>query len=135
MVLQFSFCLLFFSSRWLFYPCVTNICNASVNSTCALPPPAPGLLRALCPPCQYRGWGICKFYTARGVGHLLTPGQFASFSHPRGFLSEYTTQRVLLEKTQIEIGSSVKERNKLKRVVKACSRFYSCISSLLIKIT
>ena len=42
-----------------------------------------------------------------------------------------TTQRVLLEKKQI--GSSVKDRNKLKRVVKACSRFYACISSLLIK--
>ena len=26
-----------------------------------------------------------------------------------------------------------KDRNKLKRVVKACSRFYACISSLLIK--
>ena len=44
-----------------------------------------------------------------------------------------TTQKVLLEKTQIEIGSSVKDRNKLKRVVKACSQFYACISSLLIK--
>ena len=42
-----------------------------------------------------------------------------------------TTQRVLLEKKQI--GSSVKDRNKLKRVVKACSPFYACISSLLIK--
>ena len=43
-----------------------------------------------------------------------------------------TTQKVLLEKTQIGC-SSVKDRNKLKRVVKACSRFYACISSLLIK--
>ena len=42
-----------------------------------------------------------------------------------------TTQRVLLDKKQI--GSSVKDRNKLKRVVKACPRFYACISSLLIK--
>ena len=41
------------------------------------------------------------------------------------------TQKVLLKKKQI--GSSVKDRNKLKRVVKACSRFYACISSLLIK--
>ena len=32
-----------------------------------------------------------------------------------------------------QIGSSVKDRNKLKRVVKACSRFYACVSSLLIK--
>ena len=42
-----------------------------------------------------------------------------------------TTQKVLLEKKQI--GSSVKDRNKLKRVVKACSRFYACISSLLMR--
>ena len=34
------------------------------NSTCAQPPF--GLLRGICPPCQSRGWGICKFYTARG---------------------------------------------------------------------
>ena len=39
------------------------------------------------------------------------------------------TQRVLLEKKK-QIGSSVKDRNKLKKV---CSRFYACISSLLIK--
>ena len=42
-----------------------------------------------------------------------------------------STQKVLLEKKQI--GSSIKDRNKLKRVVKACSGFYACISSLLIK--
>ena len=66
-LLQFSFCLLFFSFLWHFYPCVAFMCNASVNSTCALPPPR-GLLRTLCPPFQSRGWGICKFYTARGSG-------------------------------------------------------------------
>ena len=44
-----------------------------------------------------------------------------------------TTQKVLLEKKQN--GSSVKDRKKLYRVVKACSSFYMyvCISSLLIK--
>ena len=42
-----------------------------------------------------------------------------------------TTQRILLGKKQI--GSSVKDRKKLKRVVKACSSFYAYISSLLIK--
>ena len=42
-----------------------------------------------------------------------------------------TTQKVLLEKKQI--GSFVKDRNKLKRVVKACSRFYAGVSSLHIK--
>ena len=34
------------------------------------------------------------------------------------YYQNITTQRVLLEKKQI--GSSVKDRNKLKRVVKAC---------------
>ena len=76
-------------------------------------------------------------------------GAFANFSLPggRGFFNpraipkllnthavsyqNITTQRVLLEKKQI--GSSVKDRNKLKTVVKAFSRFYACISSLLIK--
>ena len=55
-----------------------------------------------------------------GVGHAVS-------------YQSITTQKVLLEKTQIETGSSVKDSNKLKRVVKACSRFYTCISSLLIK--
>ena len=82
---------------------------------------------------------------------LVSPGggAFANFSLPGGHAffnpgaipkllnthavsyQNITTQRVLLEKKQI--GSSVKDRNKLKRVVKACSRFYACISSLLIK--
>ena len=69
-----------------------------------------------------------------GAVHLPTTGLFPSFWHARSFLSEYlTTQRVLLEKKQT--GSFVKDRNILKRVVKACSRFYACISSLLIKPT
>ena len=44
-----------------------------------------------------------------------------------------TTKKVLLEEKQI--GSFVKDRNKLQRVVTACSRFYMyvCIFSLLIK--
>ena len=53
---------------------------ASVNSTCAQPhPPPPGLLRGICPPCQSRGWGICRFCAARGAGHLPIPGPFPSF--------------------------------------------------------
>ena len=42
-----------------------------------------------------------------------------------------TTQRILRRNKQI--GSSVKDRKKLQRVIKACSQFYACISSLLIK--
>ena len=82
---------------------------------------------------------------------LVSPGggAFANFSLPGGgaffntgaipkllnthavSYQNITTQRVLLEKKQI--GSSVKDRNKLKTVVKAFSPFYACISSLLIK--
>ena len=60
---------------------------ASVNSSCAQHPP--GLLRGICPPRQSRGWGICKFCAARGLGIRQTPGPFLSFWHARGFLSEY----------------------------------------------
>ena len=49
---------------------IIRLDNASVNSTCAQPPPPPGLLRGICPPCQSRGWGICKICTARGPGNV-----------------------------------------------------------------
>ena len=62
-------------------------------------------------------------FLSTGIAHV-TSGHALSYQNK-------TTQRVLLEKRQI--GSSVKNRNKLKRVVKACSRFYALISSLLIK--
>ena len=90
-------------------------------------PPPPSPLRGICTPCQSRGWGICKFCRT-----IRQPRD-----HSRGFdthavsYQNITTQKVLLEKKQI--GSSIKDRNKLKRVVKACSRFYECVSSLLIK--
>ena len=101
----------------------------NVNSTCAQHPPPPRLLRGICPPCQSRGWGICKCCTTRGLRQ--PPGQSQAFDTHAVSYQNITTQKVLLEKKQI--GSSVKDRNKLKRVVKACSRFYACISSLLIK--
>ena len=86
--------------------------NASLNSTCAQPPPPPpGLLRGIFPPCQSRGWGICKFCTARGPGICQPPGHSRAFdTHPVAY-QNITTQKVLLEKKQI--GSSVKDRNKL----------------------
>ena len=104
--------------------------HQSIPAAPSLPPP-PGLLRGICPPCQSRGWGICKFCTARGPGICQPPGHSRAFDTHAVSYQNITTQKVLLEKKQI--GSSVKDRNKLKRVVKACSRFYACISSLLIK--
>ena len=94
--------------------------NASVNSTCAQPPPPRGLLR-----------GICKFCTARGLGICQPRGHSRAFDTHAVSYQNITIHMVLLEKKQI--GSSVKDRNKLKRVIKACSRFYACISSLLSK--
>ena len=106
---------------------------ASVNSVCAQPQPfpPPGLLRGICLPCQYRGWGICKCCTARGPGICQPRGHSRAFDMHAVSYQNITTQKVLLEKKRI--GSSVKDGNKLKRVVKLCSRFCACISSLLIK--
>ena len=94
-------------------------------------PLPPVLLRSICTPCQSRGWGICKFCTARGPGIRQPRGHSRGFDTHAVSYQNITTQKVLLEKKQI--GSSIKDRNKLKRVVKACSRFYACVSSLLIK--
>ena len=95
-------------------------------------PSPPGQLWGICPPCQSRGWGICKFCITRGQGICQPRGHFRAFDTHALSHQNITTQRVWKKK---QIGSSVKDRNKLKRVVKASSRFYMyvCISSLLIK--
>ena len=107
--------------------------NASVNSTCAQPPspPPPQATAGHLPAMSVPGVGYCKFCTARGPGIYQRQDHSQAFdTHPVSY-HNITTQKVLLEKKQIS--SSVKDRNKLKRVVKACSWFYACISSLLIK--
>ena len=96
-------------------------------------PSSPGLLRGICPPCQSRALGHLQSLHCLGAWHLPTPGPFPSFWPASSFLSEYNYTEGFTEKKKKQIGSSVKDRNKLKRVVKACSRFYACISSLLIK--
>ena len=103
--------------------------SSSCYSTCAQQPP-PGVLRSICPPCQSWGGAFANFALPGGGGHLPTPGPFPSFWHAVS-CQNITTQKVLLGKKQI--GSSVKDRNRLKRVVKACSRFYARISTLLIE--
>ena len=106
---------------------------ASVNSSWAQsPPPLPfrataGHLPSLSVP----GEGHLRILHFPGAGHLPTPGPLASFWRARSFLSEYNYTEGFTGKTQIS--SPVKDRNKLKRVVKACSRFYAYISSLLFK--
>ena len=67
-----------------------NLMHQSIAA--ALSPPPPRLLRTICPPCQSRGWGICKFCVARG--------------HSRAFdthavsCQNITTQMILLGKLE-----------------------------------
>ena len=89
------------------------------------PLPPPGLPRAICPP--FPGVGHLQFLHCPGAGHLSTPGLFPSFWNARGFLSEYNyTVDITGKKADWLIFQG-------EGVVKACSRFYACISSLLIK--
>ena len=103
---------------------------ASVNSTCAQAPrprATAGHLHAL----SVSGVEHLQILHCPGAGHSPTRGHFRGFHTHAVSYQNITTQKVLLEKKQI--GSFVKDRNKLKRVVKACSRFYARVSSLHIK--
>ena len=84
------------------------------------PPPSPGYCRAF-----PRLVGGRAFANHGAIPELLTRTQIPIriFNYTEGFTGKKQT------------GSFVKDRNILKRVVKACSRFYACISSLLIKPT
>ena len=90
-------------------------------------PSPPGLLRGICLPCQSRGWGICKFCTSQAPG-ICQP---LAFDHTQFPIRILLHRGFYLKNKQI--GSFVKDGKKLKRFVKAWSRFYACISSLLIK--
>ena len=86
----------------------TFVMHQSIPASTSTAPPSPGLLRGICPPCQSRGWDICKFCAARKD-------------------SSYWKNK------HLQIGSFVQDGKKLKRFVKACSQFYACIFSLLKK--
>ena len=75
------------------------------------PFPPPRATGGICPPCQSRGWGICKCCTARGPGICQPPGQSRAYDTHAFSYQNITTKKVLLEEKQI--GSSVKDRNKL----------------------
>ena len=98
------------------------------------PSPLPGYCRAFARLVSPGGGAFANFALPGGrafanpgaIPELLTRTQFpirVYYTAPEGFTGKK------------QIGSSVKDRNKLKRVVNACSRFYACISSLLITIT
>ena len=106
---------------------------ASVNSSCAQTPPPPspataGHFPALLVP----GWGICKCCAAQGPGICQPLGQSRGIDMQAVSYQNITTHRGFHWERK-RIGSSVKDRKKLKKVVKACSWFYVWISSLLIK--
>ena len=110
---------------WFNY--VITMCNASVNSSCEQPPPPPRATAGHLPAFSVLGVGHLQILRCPGAGHLSTPGLFPSFWHARGFLSEYNyTVDITGKKADWLIFQG-------QGVLKACSRFYACISSLLIK--
>ena len=110
-----------------------QIMHQSIPAVPSPPPPPhpPRLLRCICPPCQSRGWGICKFCAPGGPGICQPRGHSWAFDTHAVSYQKITTQRILLGKKADWLICQGQE--KLKRFVKACSWFYACISSLLIK--
>ena len=67
---------------------VVQLCISQFHLRPAPPPLPPGPLRGICPPCQSRGWGICKKrQKGKKVAVLTKNGAFALFfrPHPGGF--------------------------------------------------
>ena len=95
-----------------------------------LRPSPPGQLRGICRPCQFRGWGISKFGTARGSGICLPRG------YPRGFdtlvVSDSKSKHggFQIAKDQQFVADWI-DRHGLDKLVEVFSIL--CISSLLIK--
>ena len=116
--------------RWGFLELGSVLLNWMIIHQSIPPAPRPprataGHLHALSVP----GVGHLQILHCPGAGHSPTPGHSRGFHTHAVSYQNITTQKVLLEKKQI--GSSIKDRNKLKRVVKACSRFYACVSLLI----
>ena len=63
--------------------------NASVNSSCAQPPPPPRATAGHLPALSVPGVGHLEILHCPGAGHLPAPGRFQSFWHARSFLSQY----------------------------------------------
>ena len=109
---------------------LTSGCRCrSVNSSCAQPP-------SPLPPATL---GHLPTLSVLGVGHLqiLCAAQGPGIGQPQtfdthSFLSAYNYTEDFTGKTS-RLAHLSRTRKKLKRFVKACSRFYACISSLLIK--
>ena len=110
---------------------LVDLCINQFHLRPSPPPPPPGYCGA-CACLVSPGGGAFANFSLPGGRAFFNPGAIPKLLNTHAVsYQNITTQRVLLEKKQI--GSSVKDRNKLKTVVKAFSRFYACISSLLIK--
>ena len=54
-----------------------KVMHQSIPPTPSAPPPPPGATAGICPPCQSRGWGICKAFANPGaIPELLTRTRF-----------------------------------------------------------
>ena len=94
-------------------------------------PSPPGLLQAFSRLVSPGGGAFANF-ALRGGRAFANPGAISElFTRTQFPIRIWLHRRIYWKKKQI--GSPVKDRNKLKRVVKVCSRFYACISSLHIK--
>ena len=91
-------------------------------------PPLPGYCGAFARLVSPRGGAFANFVLPGGRA-FANPEPFLSFWHAGGFLSEnnYTEDFTGKESRLAHLSRTGK-----KRVVKACSWFYACISSLLI---
>ena len=61
-------------------------------------PPPPRATAGHLPPCQSRGWGICKFCTARGAGICQPRGHSRAFDTHSVSYQNISTRRILLGK-------------------------------------
>ena len=104
------------------------IMHQSIPTAPSSPPP-PGYCGGICPPCQSRGGAFANFAVPGGKA-FANSRAISELWHAVSY-QNITTEKVLLQKKQI--GSPVKDRNKLKRNLRACSRFYAYIFSLLFK--
>ena len=105
------------------------IISAFMHKSIPPVPSPPGLLRGICPPCQSRRWGICKFCTARGpsiccaIPELMTRTQFPIriLLHRRFYWKKSTLAH--LSRTRINW------RGLLTHVLDFMHAFLHCLSS------
>ena len=99
---------------------------------CPTPPP-PGYSGAFAHRFSPGGGTFANFARCPGAGHWLTPGPTPNFWHARFPISINITFTEDFTGKTSRLAHLSRTEKKLKRVGNVCSRFYACISSLLIK--